>query len=187
MLEITHGTITVDNFDLAKIPREQVRQCLNVIPQDPLFLGGTIRANLDPFSLTESESALIATLQTVGLWTTISEAGGLDASLDLESILSHGQRQLFCLARAIINQSRSRVLILDEATASVDLRTDEIMQRVIRDEFRACTIIAVAHRLGTIIDFDRVIILDQGGIIEDGPPGVLMQDAMSRFRQLWNS
>jgi ATP-binding cassette, subfamily C (CFTR/MRP), member 1 len=187
MLEIVHGTITIDGVDLTRIPREQVRQCLNVIPQDPLFLSGTIRANLDPFSLARADSVLISTLQTVGLWTIISHAGGLDVPLDPENLFSHGQRQLFCLARAIIGQSQSRILILDETTASVDLQTDNTMQCIIRDKFKECTIIAVAHRLGTIRDFDRVVVLDEGRIVEDGIPDALIQDENSWFRRLWDS
>jgi ATP-binding cassette, subfamily C (CFTR/MRP), member 1 len=85
VLEITHGTITIDNVNLATIPREQVCQRLNIVPQDPLFLSNTIRMNLDPFSLVKSDNDLISILRTVGLWTTISHVGGLDIPLDPET------------------------------------------------------------------------------------------------------
>lgn len=187
MLEVTRGTITIDAVDIATTPREVLRERLNVIPQDALFLSGTVRANLDPFAAVNSDETLISALCTVGLWNVVSQAGGLDIPLDPESLLSHGQRQLFCLARALLNRSRSSILVLDEATASVDLQTDAVMQRIIREEFKGCTIIAVAHRLGTIRDFDRVVVLDQGRVVEDGKPDELLDNEWSWFRKLRDS
>jgi len=187
LLTIRNGTIVIDGQYMSAVRREEWRQGLNVIPQEPLFIYGSIRANLDPFACTASDDALISILEKVGLSDMAYCAGGLDASLNPGKLLSHGQRQLFCLARAIVNRSRSRILILDEATASMDMRTDETMQRIIRDEFKDFTVVAVAHRLQTVIDYDRILVLDQGRIVEDGAPQDLLADKYSRFRTLWDS
>lgn len=109
--------------------------------------------------------------------------GGLDAELDLD-FFSHGQRQLFCLARAILR--KSKVVVLDEVTSSVDHETDALMQRVIREEFGDCTIIAVAHRLDTLLDFDKIALLSKGELIEfDSPRALLARE--SAFKELYYS
>jgi ATP-binding cassette, subfamily C (CFTR/MRP), member 1 len=107
----------------------------------------------------------------------------LDAELDAE-FFSHGQRQLFCLARAILR--RSKVVVLDEVTSSVDARSDELMQRVIRDEFAGATVVCVAHRLDTILDFGRIALLSGGKLKElDSPEALLSRDSL--FKELYNS
>ncbi len=111
----------------------------------------------------------------------VEKKGGLDADLS-EDMLSHGQRQLFCLARAILRPGR--IVVLDEATSSVDRATDALMQSVIREEFRGRTVIVIAHRLETIMDFDRVVVMDRGRIVEVGEPERLMRERGSRFRLL---
>lgn len=102
--------------------------------------------------------------------------------MDAEQLLSHGQRQLFCLARAILKQSN--IVVLGEVTGSVDLHTDELMQKVIRESFADCTIIAVAHRLQTIVDFDRIVVMQSGRIVEQGKPEELLAKANAYFRAL---
>lgn len=187
MLIVRQGIITIDGQQMDTTSRESWRQGLNPIPQEPLFLHGSIRSNLDPHSRTASDEPLIASLKRVGLWDTITKAGGLDTEIHPEKQLSYGQRQLFCVARAIINRSYSRILILDESTASVDVATDAVVQRIVREDFKDLTIIAVAHRLQTVVDFDRILVLDQGRIVEDGVPQELLADQSSWFRKLWNS
>jgi ATP-binding cassette subfamily C (CFTR/MRP) protein 1 len=184
MLEIQKGTILIDNIDISAIPRNILRERLTVIPQDPIFLRGTIRQNLDPLSLSTSAAAE-EVLKKVGLWTIITAAGGLDAAMEAEDLLSHGQRQLFCLARAMLRESK--ILVIDEATASVDLKTDELMQGIIEEHFRGCTVIAVAHRLQTIRGFDRIVVFGDGRVVELGEPGALLEDGGSRFRALWDA
>ncbi|CZT50852.1 related to multidrug resistance-associated protein [Rhynchosporium secalis] len=184
MLNIQHGSIKIDGIDITKISRQKLRESLSVIPQDPVFLKGTIRQGLDPLDLA-NECAAETALRKVGLWAIVSEAGGLDAPMEPEDLLSHGQRQLFCLARAMLRSSK--ILVVDEATASVDLQTDELMQRIISEEFKEYTIIAVAHRLQTIRHYDRIAVFGNGKLVEYGEPDVLLADGGSRFKALWDS
>lgn len=183
MLEVTpESTITIDGIDITKLPREIVRSRLNAIPQEPCFIRGTVRSNLDPHQI-HSDTSIISALSKVHLWDLVESKGGLLVLLDAE-FFSHGQRQLFCLARAILR--RSRIVILDECTSSVDTKSDELMQSVIRTEFKNCTILAVAHRLDTILDFDRIALLSHGELREfDAPEALLGRD--SAFRELYNS
>ncbi|KAH8589323.1 P-loop containing nucleoside triphosphate hydrolase protein [Bisporella sp. PMI_857] len=181
MMEISSGSILIDDIDLSTLPRQQIRGRLNVISQDPYFIAGSIRLNLDPYEAS-SDELIISALHKVQLHTTITSLGGLDTELDVDS-LSHGQRQLFCLARAILRQSK--IIVLDEATSSVDRKTDELMQRVIREEFAGCTVVAVAHRLETILNFDRILVLERGAVKEcDTPAKLLAQD--SAFKELYD-
>lgn len=181
MLELNSGTIFIDGLDLSTIPRHYVRRNLNAIPQDPYFVAGSIRLNLDPFS-TNTDALILTALRKVKLLNTIIANGGLDGELDPET-MSHGQRQLFCLARAILR--KSKIVVLDEATSSVDRETDKLMQEIIRQEFKDCTIIAVAHRLETILDFDRIAVLDRGDLVEcDSPKNLLAKD--SSFKELYD-
>jgi ATP-binding cassette subfamily C (CFTR/MRP) protein 1 len=184
MLELISGSISIDDLSLASIPRSAVRMALNSIPQDPFFLSGTIRLDLDP-SLSLLDSSLIAALQKVELYNKINLLGGLDADMDVDS-LSHGQRQLFCLARAILRASK--IVVLDEVTSSVDRKTDALMQKVIREELEGCTIVAVAHRLETILDFDRIAVLDRGMLVECDTPKKLLarENAFKRLYEVYS-
>jgi len=184
LLEISGGFIAIDGVDITNIPRNVLRNRLTVIPQDPLFLKGTIRENLDPFDL-EDAARLEDVLKRVGLWTIVNNAGGVDMPMVAEELLSHGQRQLFCLARAMLNTSK--IVIIDEATASVDLQTDDLMQEIIEDNFAHCTVIAVAHRLQTIRNYDSIVVFERGRIVEYGEPGALLADACSKFKKLWDA
>ena len=204
LLDPNSGSITVDDHDLSTLPRQTIRSRLNVISQDPFFLHGSVRLNLDPYinhSGPTGDAALKSVLEDVGLWNAISTADqgglGLDAEFK-EDMLSHGQRQLFCLARAILRKDQGRILILDEATASLDLDTDANIQGIIESKFKEHTVVAVAHRLeGVVRGYDRVIVLDEGKIVEDGGPKELLrkehsgvgQDRRARawFRELWEA
>ena len=183
MLEITDdSSITIDGVDITTIPRQLVRERLNAIPQEPIFITGNVRINADPNGQ-KTDAEIIDAIEKVQLWELVQQKGGLDADLDTE-FFSHGQRQLFCLARAILR--KSKVVILDEATSSVDTKSDELMQKVIRSEFNDCTIIAVAHRLDTILDFDRIALLSGGELLEFDTPKALL-GRPSAFRELYNS
>ena len=191
LLEFRDGNITIDGQDIAFVPRDRLRQSLNVIPQEPYWITTkSVRFNLDPWHAHASESSIVhearyvETLTKCQLWPVVQAKGGLDATMDAE-FLSHGQRQLFCLARAILR--RSKVVVLDEVSASVDVYTDALMQKIIREEMRDYTIIAVAHRLDTIVDFDRVVVLARGRIVEIGEPGELLRRVGGRFRELYET
>jgi len=177
MIELTHGSIFIDDISLALLNRNAIRSALLTIPQDSCLLSGTIRFNADPSS-SLPDTTIIAVLQLVGLWETISSRGGLDADIDTAP-LSHGQQQLFSLARTILRKrkggDRQRgVLVLDEVTASVDAVTEKKILGRLDEEFRGWTVVTVAHRLETLRGYDRVFVLDGGRVIDEGVPGELL-------------
>ncbi|RDW82931.1 cyclic peptide transporter [Coleophoma crateriformis] len=178
----SESSILVDGVDVTKIARQAVRSRFNAIPQDPFFMKGNIRLNASPENI-HSDAEIILALTKVDLWTIIEARGGLNAQLDVD-FFSHGQRQLFCLARAILR--KSNLVVLDEASSNIDVTTDKLVQRVIREEFKHATIISVAHRLNTILDFDRVALLDNGELIEFDSPQALLGHP-SAFKELYSS
>lgn len=147
LVDLSSGSISIDGIDISTLPREDIRQNLIAIPQDPFILPGSVRYNADPLG-TISDDEIISSLKRIGIWGALEDRGGLDAIL-LDQPLSHGQQQLFCLGRAILRktQCKGKVLILDEATSSVDRETDKVMQKVIKEELKGYTIISVAHRV----------------------------------------
>jgi ATP-binding cassette subfamily C (CFTR/MRP) protein 1 len=138
-----------------------------------------VRHNIDPFG-SIPDLQIIEALEKLTVWPTILERGGLDANMQSQP-LSQGQQQLFTLARALLR--RSSIIILDEATSNVDVTTDGLMQRIIREEFSACTIITVAHRMDSIRDADMVVVLEKGRIVEVGDPRELL-GRRSKFAEL---
>lgn len=197
LLPISAGSVAIDGIDLSTIPRQNTRESVIAIPQEPYILSGTVRFNAAPHSAPFSEldsevseeivsdEAIIAALKRVDLWDLISRRGGLDASMS-ELGLSQGQKQLFCLARAILRKDDAKLLILDEATSSVDKHTDELMRTVIEDEFRSHTVISVAHRLSSLLSCDRVVVMDEGRIVEVGAPSTLTEKD-GWWRRLWDA
>lgn len=189
----------IDNIDLQSIPRQLLRERIIAVSDDAFHLpGATLRENLDPLAYCPDDDTLRKILSEVLLWDvfTRSAQGSNEGSsvhmdpLDLtftSSTLSHGQNQLFALARAMVRQSARRndggLVILDEATSRTDKDTDAIIQRVIRDWFRGCTLIVIAHRLESIMDFDKVIVLDKGSVVEVGKPEDLSKRVGGVF---WN-
>nr|XP_020011854.1 canalicular multispecific organic anion transporter 1 [Castor canadensis] len=173
ILEAAGGQITIDGLDIASIGLHDLRGKLTIIPQDPILFSGSLRMNLDPFNSYSDEEiwkalelahlkSFVAGLQ-FGLSHEVAEAG---------DNLSIGQRQLLCLGRALLR--KSKILVLDEATAAVDLETDHLIQMTIRNEFSNCTVITIAHRLHTILDSDKIMVLDNGKIVEYGSPEELL-------------
>uniref|UniRef100_A0A3B4ZCP5 ABC transporter domain-containing protein n=1 Tax=Seriola lalandi dorsalis TaxID=1841481 RepID=A0A3B4ZCP5_SERLL len=167
------GEIHIDGVLTSEIGLHDLRQRMSIIPQDPVLFTDTVRKNLDPFGQHADEE----------LWRALEELKSVVEELPgkLETVLAEsgsnfsvGQRQLVCLARAILR--KNRILIIDEATANVDPRTDELIQRTIRDKFRECTVLTIAHRLNTIIDSDRILVLDSGTIRELDRPFTLLQN-----------
>ncbi|XP_071783118.2 ATP-binding cassette sub-family C member 4-like isoform X1 [Centroberyx gerrardi] len=177
------GRITIDGFLTSEIGLHTLRQKMSIIPQDPVLFTGTMRKNLDPFRQHTDEDLWNA-LQEVQLKAVVEELPNKLETVLAESgsNFSVGQRQLVCLARAILR--KNRILIIDEATANVDPRTDGLIQQTIRDKFQECTVLTIAHRLNTIIDCDRILVLDAGRIQEYDEPYVLLQNQDGLFYQM---
>uniref|UniRef100_A0A8C1FIN8 Canalicular multispecific organic anion transporter 1 n=1 Tax=Cyprinus carpio carpio TaxID=630221 RepID=A0A8C1FIN8_CYPCA len=180
IIEASEGQILVDGIDISTLGLHDLRSRLTIIPQDPVLFSGTLRMNLDPFEKFSDEE----------IWSVLELAHlkdyvrGLPTGLQHEvseggENLSVGQRQLLCLARALLR--KSRILILDEATAAVDLETDDLIQNTIRTEFSHCTVLTIAHRLNTILDSSRVMVLDSGKIVEFDSPSVLLNNKQGHF------
>uniref|UniRef100_A0A669EBL1 Multidrug resistance-associated protein 4 n=1 Tax=Oreochromis niloticus TaxID=8128 RepID=A0A669EBL1_ORENI len=177
------GRITIDGFLTSEIGLHTLRQKMSIIPQDPVLFTGTMRKNLDPFKQHTDEDLWNA-LQEVQMKAMVDELPSKLETVLTESgsNFSVGQRQLVCLARAILR--KTRILIIDEATANVDPRTDGLIQQTIRDKFQECTVLTIAHRLNTIIDCDRILVLDAGRIQEYDEPYVLLQNQDGLFYQM---
>ncbi|KAL3073878.1 hypothetical protein niasHT_034996 [Heterodera trifolii] len=184
IVEPASGQIFIDGTDITTVGLHDLRSALTIIPQDPVLFCGSLRSNIDPFDQ-YSDSDLWAALEKAQLKDTIS---GLEGTLlykltEKGSNLSEGQRQLVCLARALLRQ-RTRILILDEATAAVDTYTDSCIQQCIRTHFNHCTVLTIAHRLDTILDYDRVIVMDEGAVAEFDTPTALLADGESMFAKM---
>ncbi|KOC62297.1 putative multidrug resistance-associated protein lethal(2)03659 [Habropoda laboriosa] len=177
------GIIEIDGIDTGSICLEDLRRHISIIPQDPVLFSGTLRRNLDPFD-EFTDKALWEVLDEVELKDAIITAGtGLQSRvLDRGSNYSVGQRQLVCLARAILRNNR--ILMLDEATANVDPQTDALIQHTIRKKFAKCTVLTIAHRLNTIMDSDKVLVMDKGRMAEYDHPHMLLQNSYSQFTSL---
>ncbi|KAF2900927.1 hypothetical protein ILUMI_05259, partial [Ignelater luminosus] len=174
------GSIIIDDVDTTKLPLEELRSKISIIPQEPVLFSGTMRKNLDPFE-EYSDDIVWNALEQVELKDVVAEIpAGLNAKVsESGSNFSIGQRQLVCLARAIIRNNK--ILVMDEATANVDPHTDALIQRTIRKKFANCTVITIAHRLHTIMDSDRVLVVDAGSVVEFDHPYNLLQKTDSIF------
>ncbi|NXN34140.1 MRP3 protein, partial [Nycticryphes semicollaris] len=173
ILEAVKGEIKIDGVKISEIGLHDLRSRLTIIPQDPVLFSGTLRMNLDPFNKYSDEEIWKA-LELSHLKRFVSSQPSM---LDYECSeggenLSVGQRQLVCLARALLR--KTRVLILDEATAAIDLETDDLIQMTIRTQFEDCTVLTIAHRLNTIMDYTRVLVLDNGTVAEFDTPASLI-------------
>ncbi|XP_074600432.1 multidrug resistance-associated protein 1-like [Brevipalpus obovatus] len=183
LIEPAEGKIMIDDHNISDLPLNPLRSRLAIIPQDPVLFSGTLRFNLDPFdkytdqeiweSLSHAHLREFVSSLEEGLQYAIAEEG---------KNLSVGQRQLLCLARALLK--KPKILFLDEATAAIDLETDSLIQATIRQELRKCTIMTIAHRLNTIMDSDRVMVLDHGQIAEFDTPENLLKNHDTIFYSL---
>uniref|UniRef100_A0A8D2LSH2 Multidrug resistance-associated protein 1 n=1 Tax=Varanus komodoensis TaxID=61221 RepID=A0A8D2LSH2_VARKO len=172
--EAAEGEILIDGINIAKIGLHDLRFKVTIIPQDPILFSGSLRMNLDPFDQYSDEEVWrsLELSHLKSFVTTLPNKLNHECAEGGEN-LSVGQRQLVCLARALLR--KSKILVLDEATAAVDLETDNLIQSTIRTQFEGCTVLTIAHRLNTVMDYARVIVLDRGGIVECGSPAALIQ------------
>jgi ABC-type multidrug transport system fused ATPase/permease subunit len=200
LLEVGPGSrITIDGVDITMLPRQAVRAAVAVVPQNPFFLKHTtLRDNLlvlrQPQDRVEhehpeqqqqqdhSDTRIFQVLRRLNLDNLVDRLGGLDSPLDADR-LSQGQRQLLCIARAML--AGKRIILIDEASSNVDERAERLIKEVMREQFADCTVIAVAHRLGAVVDFDRVAVMGGGRILEwDSPRALLKRE--SEFKRLWD-
>ncbi|KRY33393.1 Multidrug resistance-associated protein 1, partial [Trichinella spiralis] len=180
IVEPAGGSLLIDNTDITKIGLHDLRSRLTIIPQEPVLFCGTLRINLDPYEA-YSDQDIWRNLERAHLKAFVSSLPDKLQHMISEGgeNLSVGQRQLVCLARALLR--KTKILILDEATAAVDLETDDLIQQTIRLHFSDCTVLTIAHRLNTIIDNDRIMVLDAGRIAEFEPPQQLLDNKNSIF------
>ncbi|XP_056411570.1 ATP-binding cassette sub-family C member 4 isoform X4 [Hyla sarda] len=177
------GKIWIDRLLTSDLGLHDLRKRMSIIPQEPVLFTGTMRKNLDPFD-EHTDDELWDVLEEVQLKEVIEDLPGkIETQLaESGSNFSVGQRQLVCLARAILR--KNRILIIDEATANVDPRTDELIQQTIREKFADCTVLTIAHRLNTIIDSDKIMVLDSGRVKEYDEPFNLLQNKESLFYKM---
>ncbi|CAF0825031.1 unnamed protein product [Rotaria sp. Silwood1] len=178
------GQIRIDDINIEDIGLDDLRSRIAIIPKDPVLFSGTIRSNLDPFN-NYSDDDIWNALEQVQLKTLVNDImlNGLDSIVNESgSNLSVGQKQLICLGRAILKQCK--ILIIDEATANVNNATDELIQKAIREKFKQCTVLTIAHRLRTVIDSDRIMVLGNGELLEFDTPQALLSNSNSHFTSL---
>ena len=201
IIEPATGKIIIDGVDVGELGLFDLRSRLTIIPQDPVLFTGTLRMNLDPFSqFNDTEIWHALNLAHLSDFVKGIDNGLLHKVVEGGENLSVGQRQLVCLARALLR--KTKILVLDEATAgklndlkvlsftlanlivfliAVDVETDTLIQDTIKNEFASCTIVTIAHRLNTIIDYDRILVLDHGKIAEYDKPEKLLENKKSLF------
>eukprot|EP00882_Tetradesmus_deserticola_P007957 GHRQ01008381.1.p1 GENE.GHRQ01008381.1~~GHRQ01008381.1.p1 ORF type:complete len:316 (+),score=129.63 GHRQ01008381.1:808-1755(+) len=184
MVEPCGGAIIIDGLSTCSVGLTDLRSRLSLVPQDPVIFSGSVRSNLDPFDQAGGDAAIWQALRQAGIDSLVKSLGaGLDSPVqESGNNLSSGQRQLLCMARALLRSSR--ILVLDEATSNVDHASDALIQTTIRRAFAHCTVLTIAHRLHTISDADRVMVLDQGELREFDSPAQLLTKPGGVFRGL---
>jgi ABC-type multidrug transport system fused ATPase/permease subunit len=186
LAEPAEGKITIDDVDISVIPVQSLRMKLAIIPQEPQLFIGTIRYNIDPFDQ-YTDDEIWKALKIAGLDTLVSALPLMlnEAVVESGANFSVGEKQLMCLTRALLRQSK--ILLLDEATASVDFDTDVLIQKALRQYFPGTTLLVIAHRLNTVMDMDRILVLDNGEVKEFDTVKKLITDTSSMFFSLVSS
>ena len=182
-VHVCSGEIVLDGVNIARIPLSRLRSSLSIIPQDPVLFSGTVRFNLDP-GCTVDDDEIWNALRTAQLQQLVeSLPQQLDTPVtDAGDNFSIGQKQLFCLARALLR--RCRVLVMDEATASIDVNTDAIIHSVVQEQLADCTVFIIAHRLSTIRNCDVIVVLKDGYVVETGSPSQLSAHSNGHFAKI---
>ncbi|OQR99803.1 hypothetical protein ACHHYP_04419 [Achlya hypogyna] len=178
LVDVEGGRITIDGVDTASIPLRCLRNAISIVPQDPVLFSGSLRYNLDPLQLYDDD-ALWAAIKRMHLGN-VTSLDDVVAERGLN--FSVGERQLLCMARALLKQAK--VIVMDEATASIDPTTDRLVQGAIRDVFGSSTCLTIAHRLHTVLDSDLILVLDDGGVAEFDSPAALLATPDGLFAQL---
>lgn len=175
--------ISIDGVDVLRIGLDDLRTKLGIIPQNPVLFSGTVRSNMDPFD-EYSDDAIWSALERCGMKSAVEEMPGELSGQVAEygENLSQGQRQLLCLGRALLKQCR--ILLLDEATSSVDFETDREIQKTLRTSFAGCTVLTIAHRINTIMDSDKILVMQDGKAAEFAPPQELLENGDSVFSEI---
>lgn len=183
MLRASQGRILIDDVDIAGVPLPVLRRSITVIPQDPSLVRGTLRMNLDPTN-SHSDQEIWQCIERANLETMVSNnaKGLLLETADGGANLSVGQRQLVCLVRAFLRGNK--ILVLDEATSQMDGDTDRLIQVALRNVFSHCTLFTIAHRIHTILDYDRILVMDEGKVLEFDTVPRLLSDPSSAFYKL---
>jgi len=178
--------ISIDNIDCLQLGLRDLRSNLSIIPQDAVLFSGTLRFNFDPFNQYTDEQIWDVIAKVELLETVKQKANALNLSNSLllaidehGSNFSHGQKQLICIGRTLLKNSK--ILMLDEATSSIDKHTDTLIQQLIRHHFKYCTVLCIAHRIETILDYDKILVLRDGNVVEFDKPNVLLADKNSLF------
>ena len=181
LLEADQGKISIDDIDISSIGLEILRKNLTIIPQEPTLIEGTLRENVDPAEIFSDEK-ILEILKAVGL-DDFLEGKNLDYKIENNgNNISIGEKQLICIARALIK--KSKIILMDEATANIDYKTESFLQNSINKELKDCTVITIAHRIKTIINYDRILVLNNGEIVEyDSPKNLLEKKGL--FYQLY--
>jgi len=179
------GKVIIDDVDIGKINIQSARRAMSAITQNPILFTGSLRMNLDPFEK-YADQELWGALEEASLKTMVENLSNQlsEEIKECGANFSVGERQLLCLARALLR--RSKIIIMDEATANVDYKTDQLIQETIRTKFKHCTVITIAHRLNTIIDYDRVLVLENGQVVEYDKPEILLQNEGGQFSRLYH-
>lgn len=183
------GEVIIDDVRTSTLNIRALRSSVAVIPQKPFIFNDTLRRNLDPWEQ-HTDDEIWAVLEKVQLRSTVGSRGSLDEVLQLVITegghnLSVGERQLICLARALLQ--KAKIILLDEATANIDYLTDRMIQNVIRKEMTECTVLTIAHRLDTVLEYDRIMVLEKGEIVEFDQPDVLLQKRDGFLSELYFS
>ena len=187
IVEALGGSIIIDGVDISTISLKKLRRSISIVPQEPFLLEGTLKDNLDPLNM-YTEQEIMNVLKQVKFFDTMEASENMKEGIhtrikEYGNNMSFGCRQLLCFARAILR--KSKIIVLDEATSSVDQKTENVIQNAVDEMFKDSTVITIAHRIQTVRKCDRIIVMDNGKVVECGKPDVLINDKESKFYSLY--